>query len=158
MGDSTPRARSRFHFGIHMERPPSGSVDWSDVVGLVTELTRAGGSLHLFSPRAGRDLQSPCDPWRPYNPLRDPSWCHPARGRPIRCSPRVPPVVALWAAGPARADHLGKSGLLDSGGVKLHDVTAGEGPLLVLLHGFPDYHYTWRDQMPALAKHVQVVA
>src|SRR5262245_5099515 len=32
------------------------------------------------------------------------------------------------------------------------------GPLLVLLHGFPDYHYTWRDQMPALGKHFRVVA
>jgi pimeloyl-ACP methyl ester carboxylesterase len=58
----------------------------------------------------------------------------------------------------ARAEELGKSGFVDSGGVKLHYVTAGEGPLLVLLHGFPDYHYTWRDQMPALAKHFQVVA
>src|SRR5262245_8830378 len=76
----------------------------------------------------------------------------------MRCSPHVPLVVALFAAGPARADDLGKSGFLDSGGVKLHYVTAGEGPLLVLLHGFPDYHYTWRDQMPALAKHFQVVA
>src|SRR5262245_61497940 len=67
-------------------------------------------------------------------------------------------VLVLLAAGPAHAAELGKSGFLDSGGVKLHYVTAGEGPLVVLLHGFPDYHYTWRDQMPALAKHFQVVA
>jgi pimeloyl-ACP methyl ester carboxylesterase len=57
-----------------------------------------------------------------------------------------------------RAADLGKSGFVDSGGVKLHYVTAGEGPLLLLLHGFPDYHYTWRDQMPALSKHFHVVA
>ena len=44
---------------------------------------------------------------------------------------------------------IGKSGFVDSGGVKFHYVTAGEGPLLVMLHGFPDYHYTWRDQIPA---------
>ncbi len=67
-------------------------------------------------------------------------------------------ALALLAAGPGRAADLGKSGFVDSGGVKLHCVTAGEGPLLVMLHGFPDYHYTWRDQMPALARHVRVVA
>jgi pimeloyl-ACP methyl ester carboxylesterase len=34
----------------------------------------------------------------------------------------------------------------------------GKGPLVVLIHGFPDYWYTWRKQMPALAEHFQVVA
>jgi pimeloyl-ACP methyl ester carboxylesterase len=67
-------------------------------------------------------------------------------------------ALVLLAAASARAADLGKSGFVDSGGVKLHYVTAGEGPLLLLLHGFPDYHYTWRDQMPALSKHFQVVA
>jgi len=28
----------------------------------------------------------------------------------------------------------------------------------VMIHGFPDFWYSWRDQMPALAKHFQVVA
>jgi pimeloyl-ACP methyl ester carboxylesterase len=37
-------------------------------------------------------------------------------------------------------------------------ITAGKGPLVILIHGFPDFWYTWRDQMPALAKHLQVVA
>ncbi|GEM_PF-42803 len=53
---------------------------------------------------------------------------------------------------------LGEHGFADSNGVKIHYVTKGEGPLLVLLHGFPDYWYTWRDQIPALSKHFQVVA
>src|SRR5438105_4960895 len=56
------------------------------------------------------------------------------------------------------AEDLGKDGFADSHGVKIHYVTAGQGPLLVLLHGFPDFWYSWRDQMPALAKHYQVVA
>ena len=47
---------------------------------------------------------------------------------------------------------------VDSDGVKIHCVSQGSGPLLVLLHGFPDYWYTWRKQIPALAKHFQVVA
>ena len=58
----------------------------------------------------------------------------------------------------AKDTGLGEDGYLDSDGVKLHYVTAGKGPLLVLLHGFPDYWYTWRAQMPELAKHFQVVA
>ena len=59
---------------------------------------------------------------------------------------------------PAIADDLGDDGFVDSNGIRLHYVTKGDGPLVVLLHGFPDFWYTWRDQMPALAKHFQVVA
>ncbi|HEX8276114.1 MAG TPA: alpha/beta fold hydrolase [Longimicrobiaceae bacterium] len=36
-------------------------------------------------------------------------------------------------------------------GVRLHYVEAGEGPLAVLLHGFPEFWYEWRHQIPALA-------
>src|SRR5262245_19953841 len=58
----------------------------------------------------------------------------------------------------AHADELGEEGFVDSRGVKIHYVTSGKGPLVVLLHGFPDYWYTWRKQMPALARDFQVVA
>lgn len=40
---------------------------------------------------------------------------------------------------------------LDSGGVRLHYVEAGEGPLVVLLHGFPEFWYAWRRQIAPLA-------
>ncbi len=43
-------------------------------------------------------------------------------------------------------------------GVKIHYVASGEGPLLVMIHGFPDYWYTWRNQIPTLAENFQVVA
>ena len=43
-------------------------------------------------------------------------------------------------------------------GVRLHFVTQGEGPLVVLLHGFPEFWYSWRHQIPALAQHFRVVA
>ena len=36
-------------------------------------------------------------------------------------------------------------------GVKLHYVEAGDGPPVVLLHGFPEFWYAWRHQIPALA-------
>ena len=35
-------------------------------------------------------------------------------------------------------------------GVELHYVDAGRGPLVVLLHGFPEFWYSWRNQIPAL--------
>ena len=31
-------------------------------------------------------------------------------------------------------------------------------PLVVMIHGFPDFWYSWRAQMPELAKHFHVVA
>jgi pimeloyl-ACP methyl ester carboxylesterase len=36
-------------------------------------------------------------------------------------------------------------------GVRLHYVEAGVGPLVVLLHGFPEFWYSWRAQIPALS-------
>lgn len=49
-------------------------------------------------------------------------------------------------------------GYADNDGVKIHYVSIGEGPLVVMLHGFPDYWYTWRDQMMALKDRFRVVA
>ena len=49
-------------------------------------------------------------------------------------------------------------GVADSSGVPIHYVTMGKGPLLIMIHGFPDFWFTWRDQMPALAKQFRVVA
>ncbi len=49
-------------------------------------------------------------------------------------------------------------GYVDNNGVKLHYATMGEGPLVLMLHGFPDYWYTWREQMAVLSKNFQVVA
>lgn len=42
--------------------------------------------------------------------------------------------------------------------VSLHYVTAGDGPPVVLLHGFPQTWYEWRDVIPALAENYSVVA
>ena len=37
-------------------------------------------------------------------------------------------------------------------GVRLHYVEYGKGPLILLLHGFPECWYAWRYQLPALAQ------
>jgi epoxide hydrolase 4 len=39
----------------------------------------------------------------------------------------------------------------DSDGVKIHYAALGKGPLVVMIHGFPDFWYSWRQQMRALA-------
>jgi len=44
-----------------------------------------------------------------------------------------------------------RDGYADLGEVRLHYVEAGEGPLVVLLHGFPEFWFSWRLQIPALA-------
>ena len=49
-------------------------------------------------------------------------------------------------------------GYADSNGVKIHYASLGKGPLIVMIHGFPDYWYTWRHQMEALSQNYQVVA
>ena len=40
----------------------------------------------------------------------------------------------------------------DLGDVRLHYVEGGEGPLVLLLHGFPQFWYEWRHQIPALVE------
>lgn len=37
-------------------------------------------------------------------------------------------------------------------GIRMHYVTQGQGPLVVLLHGFPEFWYSWRYQIPVLAE------
>jgi pimeloyl-ACP methyl ester carboxylesterase len=67
-------------------------------------------------------------------------------------------MLLLACSVQVRSEELGDDGFADSDGVKIHYVTAGKGPLVVLIHGFPDFWYSWRAQMPELAKHFQVVA
>ena len=69
-------------------------------------------------------------------------------------------IVCLNSAALAESDleKRVENGYADSGGVKIHYVSLGKGPLIVMIHGFPDFWYTWRDQMEALSKNYQVVA
>lgn len=53
--------------------------------------------------------------------------------------PNLPPLEYLW---------------FDRDGVRLHAVAAGpkDGPLVILLHGFPEFWYSWRKQIGPLAE------
>jgi pimeloyl-ACP methyl ester carboxylesterase len=44
-----------------------------------------------------------------------------------------------------------REGYAEIGDVNLHYVEAGEGPLIVLLHGFPEFWFGWRQQIEPLA-------
>src|SRR4051812_41422967 len=60
-------------------------------------------------------------------------------------------------ATPRRAEPRGRSTLgamsrfVQSNGIQMHFVEQGSGPLVVLLHGFPELSSTWRHQLRALA-------
>lgn len=51
-----------------------------------------------------------------------------------------------------------KDGFFEHDGIRHHYVTLGEGKLVVLLHGIPEFWYSWRYQIEALARNHQVVA
>jgi len=42
--------------------------------------------------------------------------------------------------------------MIETNGIRLHVAEQGEGPLVILCHGFPECWYSWRHQLPALAK------
>lgn len=49
-------------------------------------------------------------------------------------------------------------GFAQNGDVEIHYATLGEGPLVIMIHGFPDFWYSWRDQMEGLKDDFKVVA
>src|ERR1035441_1532248 len=65
-----------------------------------------------------------------------------ARGRPRRYCP-------------AMDSRAGSTGIthryVDARGLRMHIAEAGSGPLVLLLHGFPESWYSWRHQLTALA-------
>lgn len=73
-------------------------------------------------------------------------------------------VIALSLPGRADArqadvfDRVTHGYAVSEGGVRIHYASLGKGPLVVMIHGFPDFWYSWRHQMAALSEHFQVVA
>jgi pimeloyl-ACP methyl ester carboxylesterase/heme-degrading monooxygenase HmoA len=67
----------------------------------------------------------------------------------LRLQP-VPPKPSL-PAGISEHD-------LNLDGTTIHYLRAGHGPLMLLVHGYPECSHTWLNVMPELAKHFTVVA
>jgi pimeloyl-ACP methyl ester carboxylesterase len=60
-------------------------------------------------------------------------------------TPLPDPLEAVSAAGPWTHRNVAANG------ARFHVVEAGSGPLVLLLHGFPMYWWTWRSQLTAIA-------
>jgi pimeloyl-ACP methyl ester carboxylesterase len=41
--------------------------------------------------------------------------------------------------------------IVSTNGIRMHCVEEGEGPLVLMVHGFPESWYSWRHQLPAIA-------
>jgi len=67
-------------------------------------------------------------------------------------------VFALAFAGHAAAAPAFEDHYANDDGVKIHYVAAGHGPLVVMIHGFPDYWGTWKPLMGELDGSYRVVA
>jgi pimeloyl-ACP methyl ester carboxylesterase len=59
---------------------------------------------------------------------------------------------------PAGFTNTFTSRFVDTGDVRLHAVIGGDGPPLLLIHGWPGSWYYWRLVMPALARDFEVIA
>lgn len=71
----------------------------------------------------------------------------------------APPDSALAArAHDAQYSGPWRHGFADVNGVRLHYAETGSGPLVILLHGFPECWYEWHYVMPRLASRFRLVA
>ena len=75
-----------------------------------------------------------------------------------RSTPEGPGSVSGAPNLPAGFTDTFTSRYIDTGDVRLHAVIGGEGPPLLLVHGWPEFWYAWRKVMPALARDFEVIA
>ena len=47
---------------------------------------------------------------------------------------------------------------LNANGARLHFVRNGEGAPIFLIHGWPDFWWSWHRNIPDLSEHFQVIA
>ena len=73
-------------------------------------------------------------------------------------TPQGPGSVSGAPNLPAGFTRTFTSRFVDTGDLRLHAVTGGNGPPLLLVHGWPQLWYAWRMLMPALARDFSVVA
>jgi pimeloyl-ACP methyl ester carboxylesterase len=73
-------------------------------------------------------------------------------------TPKGPGSVSGAPHLPAGFTDTFTSRYIQAGNVRLHAVIGGDGPPLLLIHGWPETWYAWRMVMPALARDFTVIA
>jgi pimeloyl-ACP methyl ester carboxylesterase len=68
------------------------------------------------------------------------------------------PAAAKTATHDAPLPKGGPSQFADVNGIKLHYVSAGSGPVVILLHGWPQTWFAWRETIARLAPRFTVIA
>jgi pimeloyl-ACP methyl ester carboxylesterase len=59
---------------------------------------------------------------------------------------------------PGPAGHPAEHRFVTTPNLRFHTVQQGDGPVVLLLHGFPEFWYSWRHQLPALSGRFRAVA
>src|SRR5512133_108377 len=77
---------------------------------------------------------------------------------PTMPTPEGPGSVSGAPNLPAGFPDTFRSRFVDTGDVRLHAVIGGDGPPLLLVHGWPQTWYAWRLVMPTLAQDFRVIA
>jgi pimeloyl-ACP methyl ester carboxylesterase len=77
-------------------------------------------------------------------------WPNPAGASLLAPSLANPAVPALGPLGPGMGEF--KTGVVQANGLEFHYFEAGQGPLALCLHGWPDSPYTYRHLLPELAR------
>ena len=83
------------------------------------------------------------------------AWAKHPTQKPRDARPREtaqPPPDRRPRSRPPRCPAPGSHREVSAGGIRFHVAEAGEGPLVLLLHGFPQNWWVWRHQLPALAE------
>jgi pimeloyl-ACP methyl ester carboxylesterase len=92
----------------------------------------------------------------------------PVRGaRPLTSTRPDPSAPAPLAGAGFRDADFGRLGVpdvpgvthrfVDAGGLRMHVAEAGEGDPIVMLHGWPQHWYLWRDVIPLVAPHARLI-
>ena len=72
------------------------------------------------------------------------------------CAARM--TVLAFALMMASAEPAWKDGYADVNAVRLHYVEQGQGPLILFLHGFPEFWYSWKDLLVDFGRDHHAVA
>ena len=67
-------------------------------------------------------------------------------------------LSGLQSAGAAGIWDDVEHGYVENNGVRIHYAAVGAGPPVVMIHGFPDFWYSWREQMAGLQDQFRLIA